>query len=584
MVDDKILEYLQRQLQGVIKSYKSKPVSQNGINFYPQLLSINYRQNKESFYSSVNGGLVKAIEGDLTGNILVEARMIDLNHVSNGHSTAYSSIRVPIEYNPRNFGFFIRDCFDSAIIHSCNQYLEEMSNQISSREIKLEKLSREEPIIFEESEKKFELNRAEIIDVLNTSSGKLFRTDKIVDSATANYYALESVRRFVSIENMLNEHSRNDIDKITTQKSAIKTSEARTSFGLSVEFDDVEGRHIEYGLPLTNVLFANLDEKKSVQKVTDDLIGLVLGTKNCEIQESGFYKIIFGGVATGTLVHETIAAHLLSARYIKDNESTIFKDKIGKKVLPRFISIYDKPHLENGWGSYKYDEEGVPAKDIVLVENGMLKTYLFDRSTAAYFEDVSGCKSNGHSRISSCNNPDDEEIPEPRCSNIVVETSGLLTKEDLFKMAVADCMRDGDDYLLFVPHASIGEVDIEDGDITLSRNSLWMYRVYFDNADLNNFSIEDLVFKPVTSAKIIGTPYSILNMIKAMGGERGTDIGMCGSNSGWVPVQSIAPMAYGLAEIEKIGGETNPKRLIEREEEEKNEQIEQAEEFDSIPK
>lgn len=572
MVEDKILDYMQRQILGVMRSYKAKPITQNGITFYPQLLSINYRQNRENNYSSVNGGLVDIIEGKMDCGIRVEVRMVDLNHLDNGNSTMYFENKVPIEYNPRNFGAFIRDCFDTAIIHACNHYLEEMSKQITSRDIKLEKLSKEEPVVFEEPERKIEFNKQDIIEFLNSSSGKLFRTDKMVDSATTKYGSLESIRRYVSIENILDENSKNDIEQIKMQKSVIKTSEARTWFVEAIELDDAEGRHLEYTTSLTNATFVNPDEKKSAQKITEELVDLINKIKCSAVQESGFYKIIFGGAATGTLFHEAIAAHLLSAKYIMENESTVFKDKLGKKVLPKFISVHDKPNLEGGWGSYKFDEEGIPAQDIVLVENGILKSYLFDRSSAAFFSKDTEIKSNGHSRINHSMKPDDEEeMPEPRCSNIVVETSGLLTKEELFKMAVADCMRDGDSYFLFVPRASVGEVDIEEGDITISRDSLWMYQVHFEKADLNNFRIDDLVFTPVTSAKIIGTPYSVLNMIKAMGGETGVDVGMCGSTSGWVPVQSNAPMAYGMAEIEKIGGETNPKRLIDREDEAKEE-------------
>lgn len=568
MVEDKILKTMQRQLDDVLRSYKEKMVKKHGIVFFPLLLSVNYRQNDKHDYTSSNGGLIKdnkKREGILT----VEARIFDLNHPELGHSTGYSTENVSIEYNARNLGRVMRNCFNTSILHACNLYLEAMSGELDSRDIKLNKLSKEDPVNFEENEKKLQIDHKSLVDILNKSTNRIFSGDEIVDNAIADFSYLKSDRRYISIENLVDNPK--DLENMKTQKSAVKTSEVFTYTNLAVQFDDIEGRTLKHYVSFANLTMKNPDDEKIISGATERLNKIVQETKNAEIQDSGYYKIIFGGHATGTLFHEAIAAHMLSGQYIKDNESTVFKDKIGKKVLPLFISIEDDPTLDGEWGSYKIDEEGVFSKKAVLVENGVLKEYLHDRSTAAHFsEEDKRLKSNGHSRcdVSIEDVDEDESEPEPRASNIIVKNAIILPKEELFKRAVSDCKAEGDDYFLFVPNAYMGQVEVEDGGLELDRDSMVMYRVYFEKVDDNvaaKFKMEDLRFVPVTSAKILGTPYSVLNKIKAMGGEMETSIGFCGSDSGWVRIAEQAPMAYGEVEVEKLGGETNPMRLIDRE-------------------
>ncbi|MBT3726768.1 hypothetical protein HOG21_03570 [bacterium] len=104
---------------------------------------------------------------------------------------------------------------------------------------------------------------------------------------------------------------------------------------------------------------------------------------------SGTYPVLLKPSASNVFFHEALAAHLLSATYITYDYSTIFKERIGEKISSlEGIDIIMDPGLKNGFGSYKYDHEGVLAKNVYLVKDGVIKNYLSDRSSQAMLEEI----------------------------------------------------------------------------------------------------------------------------------------------------------------------------------------------------
>jgi len=271
---------------------------------------------------------------------------------------------------------------------------------------------------------------------------------------------------------------------------------------------------------------ANIIQKQLKQ--IEKKINLLYTAKSLE---SGQYNVILNGSAFGTFMHEGIAAHNLSGEYIAQKIANTFEAKIGKQVMPEFLSISAEPRMKGGYGSFKYDEQGVEAKDTILVEKGILKTFLLDRPSAYDLK----LPNNGHSRVEWV--VAESEIgtkalsPEPRISNLVIQTHQEVSERDLIRMMLADCEKQGKEFGLYIKSKS-GQVDIISGNFELYPDEIW--------ALYTNGKKELL-----TNAYLLGDPFSLLNSIKACSNNYQTSYGHCGStDSGWVTTQEIAPSAY----------------------------------------
>ncbi|MBI4983484.1 TldD/PmbA family protein [Candidatus Woesearchaeota archaeon] len=147
--------------------------------------------------------------------------------------------------------------------------------------------------------------------------------------------------------------------------------------------------------------------------------------------DSGSYPVIFDGAAAGTFIHEALAAHLLSGKYVVEDDSLVFgTGRLGQRIIPEYLTIIDDPTDKTKIGSYDYDEEGVKSRRVVLVENGILKNYLLDKASATKLSLKLGIRlcSNGHSRSAWANDGIGSIAPEPRVANLFVKSSRLLSE------------------------------------------------------------------------------------------------------------------------------------------------------------
>ena len=146
--------------------------------------------------------------------------------------------------------------------------------------------------------------------------------------------------------------------------------------------------------------------------------------------------VLFEGQAAAQLVRQVLLPRLLVQKAsLSDDPYTRrsierlanpFQDKLGSRVLPRFLAIVDAPALrenEHGplWGGYAVDDEGVPARETALVQRGMLKTLLSTRNPIAGIP-----RSNGHMRAGGA-------AP----SNLVVTADGGLAANEMSEEFVA---------------------------------------------------------------------------------------------------------------------------------------------------
>ena len=159
---------------------------------------------------------------------------------------------------------------------------------------------------------------------------------------------------------------------------------------------------------------------------------------------------ILSGRAAGVFFHEIFGHRIEGHRQKDETEGQTFTKSVGKPVLPAFLSvIFDPTRVEyNGItlnGTYAYDDEGVKARKIVAVDNGILKTFLMSRSPINGFPN-----SNGHGRRSAGN----EMVS--RQSNLIVESTNKVSDAELRKMLIEEVKKQGKSYGLYFDQVTGG--------------------------------------------------------------------------------------------------------------------------------
>jgi predicted Zn-dependent protease len=246
---------------------------------------------------------------------------------------------------------------------------------------------------------------------------------------------------------------------------------------------------------------------------------------------------LLSGRAAAVFFHEVLGHRLEGHRQRGDTEGQTFTKKVNQPVLPDFLSVYDDPTMPtmNGIplaGTYAHDDEGVPSQRVTLIQNGILKNFLMSRMPIANF-----AQSNGHGR----NQPG--LMATGRQGNLIVESSKTVKDSDMRAKLIEEVKKSGKPYGLYFD-------DIEGG-FTLTTRELpqafqvlpiIVYRVYADGRP------DQLV----RGVDIVGTPLASLNRILMTGDKEEVFNGICGAESGQIPVSASAPsMLFSEIEVQK---------------------------------
>jgi TldD protein len=247
------------------------------------------------------------------------------------------------------------------------------------------------------------------------------------------------------------------------------------------------------------------------------------------------------GRAAAVFFHEVFGHRAEGFRQKDINEGQTFTSKIGEQILPDFISIKDdptQPALDKQMllGNYAFDDEGVPAENVPLVDHGVLKTFLMSRSPL-----VTIPQSNGHGRRQL------GFVPVARQGNLIVSSSKAVTNDQLREQLIAMVKSQGKPFGLLID-------DIAGGFTFTGRQQpqafqvlpLVVYKVYADGRP------DQLV----RGVDIVGTPLVSLTKIVATGDTPDIFNGYCGAESGSVPVSAVAP-AILISEMEVQKKETS---------------------------
>lgn len=240
--------------------------------------------------------------------------------------------------------------------------------------------------------------------------------------------------------------------------------------------------------------------------------------------------------AAGVFFHETIGHRLEGERQQSEQEGRTFKGQVGKPVLPDFLSVIDDPTLVRAPGAgqplngfYRFDDEGVPARPVTLVERGVLRDYLKSRTPI-----LGSPRSNGHGRAEGTADP------IGRMANLIVQSSRRLPMAELKARLLAEVRRQGKPYGLIIRDILGGSTNTASiGSQTFRGQPTLVYRV---DAQTGAESL-------VRGVEMVGTPLSSVAKIVATSDTVGIFNGFCGAESGMVPVSTVAP-AVLFTEIE----------------------------------
>ncbi|MGB8441389.1 MAG: metallopeptidase TldD-related protein [Candidatus Acidiferrales bacterium] len=270
-----------------------------------------------------------------------------------------------------------------------------------------------------------------------------------------------------------------------------------------------------------------------VEKMADDLKAL----RAAPAAEPYAGPAMLSGRAAAVFFHEVLGHRLEGHRQRDETEGQTFTKKVNQLVLPAFLSVTDDPTLKelNGVelaGHYDYDDEGVPAERVDAVENGVLKNFLMSRMPIKNFS-----QSNGHGRRQP------GLMPTGRQGNLIVTSSKTVKDAELREKFIEEIKKQGKSYGLYFD-------DIQGGFTLTQRASpqafqvipVMVYRVYADGRP------DELV----RGVDIVGTPLLSLNNIILTGDTLKVFNGVCGAESGQVPVAAAAPaMLFSEIEVQK---------------------------------
>ncbi len=234
---------------------------------------------------------------------------------------------------------------------------------------------------------------------------------------------------------------------------------------------------------------------------------------------------ILKGKAAAVFVHEVLGHRLEGHRQKDDSEGQTFTGKIGQRVISPLLTIVDDPTQVQFQGTalrghYVYDDEGVKARPVTLIEKGVLKNFLMPSSPIKGF-----AQSNGHGR---------REIGRravARMGIMQARAEQTVPYEELEKQLIAEIKRQGKPYGFIVEDLG--------GGFTFTNTSM-----------PQSFKLEaKLVWRIYPNGKkeivrgldVIGTPLVSFNKIIAVGDDDTVFDGSCGAESGWVPQTNISP-------------------------------------------
>jgi TldD protein len=234
---------------------------------------------------------------------------------------------------------------------------------------------------------------------------------------------------------------------------------------------------------------------------------------------AGTFPVIIGNAFGGVLFHEAVG-HLLETTSVA-KKASVLSDKLGEQIASEAVTYIDDGTTPHGWGSSEFDDEGLPVERTVLIDRGVLKSYMVDRW---------GALRTGYRPTGSGRRQDYTLAPTSRMRNTFI-APGDTPLETLFAMV---------DFGLYTKSMRGGQVKPGSGEYNFGTQECYIVR-------------HGRVEEPVRGAMLLGKGPDTISKVVAVANDLATGPGMCGSLSGSIPVEVGQPHVL-VSEI-VVGGE-----------------------------
>jgi predicted Zn-dependent protease len=269
-----------------------------------------------------------------------------------------------------------------------------------------------------------------------------------------------------------------------------------------------------------------LPSDAAVQQTVERIVRELKALRTAPLVEPFTGPAILSGRASGVFFHEIFGHRIEGQRNKNENEGQTFARQVNQQVLPAFLSVIDDPTTERAAntdlnGYYTYDDEGVKARPVTVVENGILRNFLMSRSPVGAFEE-----SNGHGRKA----PGYKAVG--RQGNLMVRASNTVPQAKLREMLIEEAKKQGKAFGLMFDDITGGFTFTGTGTPqSFQVTPVMVYRIYVDGRP------DELV----RGVDLIGTPLTSFSKIVAASDRLEVFNGVCGAESGYVPVSAVSP-------------------------------------------
>jgi predicted Zn-dependent protease len=305
-------------------------------------------------------------------------------------------------------------------------------------------------------------------------------------------------------------------------------------------------------LPLYNSYFSRspdgLPDEKTLLADAREMKDLLRRLRRAPLVDPYSGPAILSGRAAGVFFHEIFGHRVEGHRHRNSDDGQTFGGKINEAVLPSFLSVVFDPTANTRanvelMGYYRFDDEGVEARRVTVVDQGILKTFLLGRAPLLEFP-----RSNGHGR------GEPGIPPVSRQSNLMVESSRAVTSQALVSMLKEEARKQGKPFGLLFDN-------IEGGFTTTGRSNPnafnvmpnVVYRIYTD----------DRPPELVRGVDLIGTPLAAFGKFIAASDAISVFNGVCGAESGNVPVSASSPeLLVSEVEVQKKAQSQEPLPIL----------------------
>jgi len=324
---------------------------------------------------------------------------------------------------------------------------------------------------------------------------------------------------------------------VSTEGSAVVTSRRVVRLFFEADTRAEDGMELIRAESFQARSFEELPDESSLAAAIDRMGADLEKLRAAPLAEPFDGPALLSGRASAVFFHEILGHRLEGQRQRGDEEGQTFTKKVHQQVLPKFLSVVDDPTLRelggaqlSGW--YEYDEEGVAAARVPVVEDGILQDFLMSRMPIRNF-----AHSNGHGRS------DEVHMPAGRQGNLIVSSTHTASDAELRRMLVDEIKRQNKPYGLYFE-------DIQGG-FTLTARAVpqsfqvlpvMVWKVYADGRP------DELV----RGVDIVGTPLAALEHILVSGDMPAVFNGICGAESGHIPVSAASPaMLFSEIEVQR---------------------------------